>query len=75
MTITLEEDVARWARIEAARKDTSVSRLVGEMLKERMREADDYEKAMRGALARKPLFRSEGKHLTREELHERARFR
>ena len=36
VTVTLEEDVAQWARIEAARKDTSVSRLLGELLKERM---------------------------------------
>ncbi len=36
VTVTLEEDVARWARIEAARRDTSVSRLLGELLKERM---------------------------------------
>ncbi len=35
--MTLEEDVAQWARIEAARRDTSVSRLLGELLKERMR--------------------------------------
>ncbi len=34
--MTLEEDVAQWARIEAARRDTSVSRLLGELLKERM---------------------------------------
>jgi len=36
VTVTLEEDVARWARIEAARRDTSVSRLLGELLKEHM---------------------------------------
>jgi hypothetical protein len=36
VTVTLEEDVAQWARIEAARRDTSVSRLLGEMLKERI---------------------------------------
>ena len=36
VTVTLEEEVARWARIEAARQDTSVSRLLGEILKERM---------------------------------------
>jgi hypothetical protein len=35
VTVTLEEEVARWARIEAARRDTSVSRLLGELLKER----------------------------------------
>ena len=36
VTVTLEEEVAQWARIEAARRDTSVSRLLGELLKERM---------------------------------------
>lgn len=36
VTVTLEEDVAQWARIEAARRDTSVSRLLGELVKERM---------------------------------------
>jgi hypothetical protein len=36
VTVTLDEDVAQWARIEAARRDTSVSRLLGALLKERM---------------------------------------
>jgi hypothetical protein len=36
VTVTLEEDVAHWARIEAARQDTSVSRLLATLLKERM---------------------------------------
>jgi GH35 family endo-1,4-beta-xylanase len=40
VTVTLEEDVAQWARIEAARRDTSVSRLLGELLKERMSTQD-----------------------------------
>jgi hypothetical protein len=36
VTVTLEEDVALWARIEAARQDLSVSRLLGQILKDRM---------------------------------------
>ena len=36
VTVTLEEEVAQWARIEAARQDTSVSRLLGEILKQLM---------------------------------------
>ena len=36
VTVTLEEDVAQWARIEAARRDTSVSRMLGALLKERI---------------------------------------
>jgi len=75
VTVTLEEDVAQWARIEAARQDTSVSRLLGELLKERMSARDGYEKAMRRALDRKPFLRSKGRYLTREEAHDRARLR
>jgi len=40
VTITLDPETARWARMEAARRNTSVSRLVGEMLAEyRQRES------------------------------------
>jgi len=75
VTVTLEEDVAQWARIEAARRDTSVSRLLGEILKERMSAENGYEKAMRRALARKPFLHSSGPYLTREEAHDRDRLR
>ncbi len=40
VTVTLEEEVAEWARIEAARRDTSVSRLLGALLKEHMSTQD-----------------------------------
>jgi hypothetical protein len=75
VTVTLEEEVAQWARVEAARRDTSVSRLLGALLKERMSAQDGYEEAMRRALGRKPFLRSEGRYLTREEAHNRARLR
>jgi hypothetical protein len=75
VTVTLEEDVAQWARIEAARQDTSVSRLLGALLKERMSAQDGYENAMRRALGREPFLRSDGRYLTREEAHDRARTR
>src|SRR5579872_2838917 len=52
VTITLDEDTARWARLEAARRDTSVSRLVGELLREHMRSEERYEAAMHAYLAR-----------------------
>ncbi len=45
VTITLEEDVAEWARIEAAKRDTSVSKLVGEMLREKRLQSDEYKAA------------------------------
>jgi hypothetical protein len=75
VTLTLEEDVARWARLEAARQDTSVSRLLGGILKQRMMETDNYEKAMRRYLARPPFLKSDGKYPSREEVHDRDRLR
>ena len=72
ITITLEENVARWARVEAARRDTSVSRLLAAILKEHMREKDAYESAMRRALVRKPFLRTNGRYLSREEAHDRS---
>jgi len=75
VTVTLEEPVAQWARIEAARNDTSVSRLLGEILKERMLHHHGYEKAMRRALARKAFLKKEGRYLSREEAHDRASLR
>jgi len=75
VTVTLEEDVARWARIEAARRDTSVSRLLGDLLKERMTARDDYDRAMWRALGRKPFLHSTKRYLTREEAHDRSRLR
>jgi hypothetical protein len=75
ITVTLEEDVAGWARVEAARQDTSVSRLLGRILKERMLLDDSYERAMRRALARKPFLNTDGPYLSREEVHDRAGLR
>jgi len=75
ITVTLEERVARWARLEAAKRETSVSRLLGEILKQRMEQIDEYGRAMRRALARKPLSKPSGPLLSRREAHERDRLR
>jgi hypothetical protein len=75
VTVTLEEPVARWARIEAARNDISVSRLLGTILKERMLNNGGYERAMRRALGRKAFLKTEGRYLSREETHDRAGLR
>ena len=55
VTVTMEESVAEWARLEAARRNTSVSRLIGELLADKMRRTDRYERAMREALKFRPL--------------------
>ena len=75
ITITLDETLARWARIEAARNDTSVSRLLSDLLRARMTDEDQYNRAMQEALAREPFLKSTGPSLTREEAHDRERLR
>ncbi len=72
VTVTMEDSVADWARMEAARRNTSVSRLVGEMLAEKMRHDDAYERAMREALEFKSFGVSEGRYFTREQIYDRA---
>ena len=52
VTITLDEETAGWARVHAAERNISVSRLVGEMLRERMLAAGEYDEAMRRYLAK-----------------------
>ena len=66
----MDDAVAEWARLEAARRNTSVSRLVGEMLAEKMRHDDAYERAMNEWLQRPALFCSDGQpYPDREALH------
>ena len=71
VTVTLEEPVAHWARMEAARQQTSVSRFLGTLLKERMLLDHSYEMAMNRALNRESFAKSDGRYLTREEAHDR----
>jgi plasmid stability protein len=73
VTITLDEKVARWARIRAAELDTSVSRLVGEMLREKMLAEENYAKAGQEYLAQKPLKlrRAGARYPKREDLYGR----
>jgi hypothetical protein len=73
VTVTMEDAVAEWARLEAARRNTSVSRLIGEMLAEKMRHDDAYERAMREALEFKSWGASEGRATSRKDLYERGR--
>ena len=77
VTITLDEQTAAWARVYAAQHNMSVSRLVGEMLHQRMGELNEYEQAMRRFLAKKPYkFKKTGKgYPKREELYDRGRLR
>ena len=77
ITITLTEDAARWARVRAADLDTSVSRLVGDMLTDMMHQEEGYRAAMRFALTRASVKVSAAgaRYQTRDELHDRDHLR
>lgn len=76
VTVTLDEETARWARLEAARRDISVSRLIRALLTESMGGQVAYEGAKTRYLARsaKPISGGEP-YPDREELHDRADLR
>ena len=77
VTITLDAKTAAWARVHAARQNESLSRFVGGILHEHMRESREYTDAMRRYLTSNLVIRRrpEERRLTREELHDRAGFR
>jgi hypothetical protein len=77
VTITLDEELARWARVEAARRDTSVSQLVAQLLREQMLGVDAYAAARQRYFAQEArVHRTPGaRYPTRDELHERDRLR
>jgi hypothetical protein len=74
VTVTLERDVARWARIRAAEREMSLSRYLGELLRDQMDKEARYETAMgeylsRSASALKPTGSG---YPSRAETHERS---
>jgi hypothetical protein len=72
LTIQLDRDVIRKARILAAMRDTSVSRLVAAELERLVGDADAYEVARRSAERFLDKgFRLGGTRVSRDELHER----
>ena len=74
ITLTLDEDTARWARIEAARREMSVSSFLRELLTERMVTDAAYASSMDRYLSRRAK-KLGGPRPTREELHDRAGLR
>jgi hypothetical protein len=77
VTVTLDEKTAHWARMEAARREMSVSRLIRNLLQENMRQNQTYEVAMRSYLSQPARVLNEAgtPYPTREEIHDRASFR
>jgi len=76
LTITADEQTLRRLRIEAATRNLSVSRFVGEILKEKFGGDDAYERATADFLSRDPYLelaaRDDGRSWpTRDELYDR----
>ncbi|HZR65672.1 MAG TPA: DUF6364 family protein [Terriglobales bacterium] len=73
ITLKLDRDLLRKARVLAAEKDTSVSALVTEQLEKAVREREGYEQAKRRALAilKKGFDLGYKPPASRDELHER----
>lgn len=72
VTIKISEEAALWARRKAAEENTSVSRLVGEMLERQMRLSDEYWRAFEHWKSNRPLAGiGAAERLSREEVHER----
>ena len=80
VTLTLEDEVLGWAKIYAAEHDTSVSRFLSDLLRERMDHEQNYTQAMKRDLSRKAVIlrsesTSEHRYPSRDELHERLQSR
>jgi hypothetical protein len=73
VTISVDEDVLRWAKVWAARHDTSVSRMLGDELKRKMLSEERYERAWRRfqAKAPRPLKPAHTPYPSRDSLYER----
>jgi len=75
LTIRLDDEVIQKARIVAARRGTSISKLVASTIEDLVSEDDDYHRAMSSALAamEEGFAMGSGGRITwrRDELHER----
>jgi len=71
VTVTLAEEVAHWVRIRAAKENQSVSRFLGDILRQQMIDEKGYEEAMDRFFSRKPLQISDsGAYPSRESLYD-----
>lgn len=77
VTVTLDDRTAAGARRLAAQQNLSLSRLIGSLLEQHLKESRQYAEAMRRYLARipTPLNAGGGAYPQRDELHDRSRLR
>jgi len=77
ITVTLDEETARRARLRAAEKDMSVSRYIGELVNRDISASDEYQDALRRYLASDLVVRRQPgeRRVAREASHDRAALR
>ncbi len=73
ITVQLDEATVQRARVAAARRGSSISRLVTEQIEALARQDDDYDRAMHDALAElgRGYDLGGGPYPSRDELYER----
>jgi hypothetical protein len=74
VTVTLDEETAARARVQAAERKMSLSRYIGEVLRKELRHADEYEaayRAWREDLKPWPLKGRPEPYSKRDEIHDR----
>ena len=73
LTIAIDADVLKRARIRAINEGSTVNKLLREFLESYVNDKERQMKAVRNliALSKKSKARSDGRRWTREELHDR----
>jgi plasmid stability protein len=77
ITLSLDDETAALARVQAAAHKMSVSRFVGEVLRQHLQAATTYDAAMHRFLGRAPVsLKPPGADWpSRDDLHDRTRLR
>jgi len=55
VTVTLDEETVARVRVEAAKRNVSLSRYIGEVLRKELRHSDEYEAAYRAWRSEEPF--------------------
>lgn len=76
VTVTLDEETARWARVEAARRDLSMSALLRRVLEQARDAHESYEESKHRYRSRATkALKSADRYPARDEVHDRAGLR
>jgi hypothetical protein len=72
ITLKISDETALWARRKAAEENTSVSKLLSDMLEREMRQSDAYRQAFERWSVHRPIAAvGASNRMSREKVHER----